>query len=339
MDLERVQALWPSDSQLLWYLPGQVSWNRWWVDWFRVMPQPVLLANTGGIVADSMPMLPYYQAPLVGPAAAWLCAVKVDDTKMLADAPLKVGETERALSYSRAFAENGFVFFSFDETEILKKTVKYKRVAVSVVAGSVIAPEAGTQVRSWLQVVDVRAASPVKRELCSLPGGLMSVSQVDAQGAVLLTNSEGGDERSRVVQACGYDGISAFLLDQMKVAAPQSGASVAAGSALYFSRESSQPGVLGVSYRTVDGKIATLADWTLAAEANSLNVVSGHLLANRYGRLDVATLSTDGSMQPRGGFDLPTQLWLRNSECAITPEGLWIPAGEYGVEAFGWPQP
>ncbi len=340
VDLERVQALWPSESELVWYVPGQVSWNRWWVDWFRVMPQPVRLTDSGGVVADaSLPMLPYYQAPLVGAATAWLCPVQIEGTNLLSGAPLKVGATDRALSYSRAFAEKGFVFFSYDETEVIKKSVKIKPAGNSIVAGSIEAPGAGTLIRSWLQVVDVRGAEPVIRDVTSLPGALMSVSQVDAQGAVLLTNSEGGDERSRVVQACGYDGVSAFLLDQLKVDAPQSNASVAAGAALYFSRESSQPGVLGVGYRAGDGKIVSLASWSLAAEVSSLNVVSGHLLANRYGRLDVAAIATDGSLQPRGGFDLPSQLWLRDSECALAPDGLWLPAGAYGVESFPWQPP
>jgi hypothetical protein len=35
-------------------------------------------------------------------------------------------------------------------------------------------------------------------------------------------------------------------------------------------------------------------------------------------------------------FDTPANLWLRISRTAFTPQGLWIPAAEYGVEFLKW---
>jgi hypothetical protein len=164
------------------------------------------------------------------------------------------------------------------------------------------------------------------------------VAQADAQGAVILTNSDQQISTTaaatRVIQASAYDGVSAWQLDSYITATPFYTASATDGTHLYLAREAGAKGVVGVGYNTTTGRLAQINTWTTSEVPTMLNVTSGHLLASSYGNLEVASLAAaTGVMTPVASFDTPTNLWLQVNRAAFTQAlDLWIPAADYGVE-------
>jgi hypothetical protein len=245
---------------------------------------------------------------------------------------------------SRAFVEAGFIYFSYDTAvEPVANTANKTTLspgAASLTISSVLYPyyNYDWRVASWLQVVDWRAAEPVLRDPVSIPGQLLSVAQADAQGAVILTNSDQqistAGSATRVIQASGYDGVSAWQLDNYITATPFYSASTTDGTRLYLAKEAGSKGVVGVGYNSITGRLAQINSWTTTEVPSMLNVISGHVLASSYGNLEVASIAAaTGVLTPVASFDTPTNLWLQVNRAVFTPNlDLWIPAADYGVE-------
>ena len=242
---------------------------------------------------------------------------------------------------SRAFVEAGFIYFSYDTAvERTDPGVTTNTASASSLVFSSIPYyyNYDWRVASWLQVVDWRAAQPVLRDPVSIPGQLLSVAQADAQGAVILTNSDQQisttGSATRVIQASGYDGVSAWQLDNYITATPFYSASTTDGTRLYLARETATKGVVGIGYNSVTGRLAQINTWTTTEVPSMLNVISGHVLASSYGNLEVASIvAATGMLTPVASFDTPTNLWLQVNRAAFTPNlDLWIPAADYGVE-------
>jgi hypothetical protein len=178
----------------------------------------------------------------------------------------------------------------------------------------------------------------VLRDPVSIPGQLLSIAQADAQGAVILTNSDQqistNGPATRVIQASGYDGVSAWQLDSYITATPFYSATATDGVRLYLAREAGTVGVVGIGYNTTTGRLAQINSWTTTETPALLNVAGGHLLASSYGNLEVASIHlSTGALTAVASYDTPTNLWLRVDRAAFTPTlDLWIPAADYGVE-------
>jgi hypothetical protein len=346
MNLDGLQPLWTSGEALVWYIPMQSQ--RWWwggpvydVIALPVISRPILSITTGGLAKANTTV-----QPVTNPAAV-LCPVNVTKSGITAGLAQTVSVKGSLRGASSAFVESGFIFFSYDTA--VEQAPPTTKVAppVNILRTSTVTSGARIsipylpyewRVASWLQVVDWRAASPVLRDPVSIPGQLLSVAQADAQGAVILTNSDQQISTTaaatRVIQASAYDGVSAWQLDSYITATPFYTASATDGTHLYLAREAGAKGVVGVGYNTTTGRLTQINTWTTSEVPSMLNVTSGHLLASSYGNLEVASLAAaTGVMTPVASFDTPTNLWLQVNRAAFTQTlDLWIPAADYGVE-------
>jgi len=355
--LDAVQPLWVSADKLVWYVPMQAYQNWWWYgggSYISIMPvftaMPVLrlsttdnLATTNAVTASAPPPAAILPTPTPGTPAAVLCPVTLDTTGIIADTAQVVRVKGTLRGTSSAFTQSGFIYLSYDvavEAPVTKQptlttgTLQRSRVGVIGIPYRPYDP----RVASWLQVIDWRATTPVLRDPVSIPGALLSVAQADAQGAVILTNSDQKISTTapatRVIQASGYDGISAWQIDSYITATPYHSATATDGMRIYLGREAGTVGVVGVGYNNTTGRLAQINSWPTAEIPAMLNVISGHLLASSYGNLEVATITAStGALTPVASYDTPTNLWLRVDRAAFTPsQDLWIPAGDYGVE-------
>ncbi|MEQ1749331.1 MAG: beta-propeller domain-containing protein [Prosthecobacter sp.] len=345
MNLDALQPLWTEAQTLVWYIPMQTQ--RWW--WgYDFISLPVLSVGTLPVLAVTNAQAappPVSTVPVVpqNPAAI-LCPISVTNTGISAGLAQTVSVKGSLRGTSGAFTEAGFIFFSYDTAvEQVTPTVKPTPTSSRMLATSTLKiaiPYAPYEwrVASWLQVVDWRSAAPVLRDPVSIPGQLLSVAQADAQGAVILTNSDQqistGGSATRVIQASGYDGVSAWQLDNYITATPFYTASATDGTRVYLAREAGTKGVVGIGYNGTTGRLAQINTWTTTEVPSMLDVTSGHLLASSYGNLEVASIAAaTGVMTPVASFDTPTNLWLQVNRAAFTPTlDLWIPAADYGVE-------
>lgn len=352
MNLDSVQPLWTSAQTLVWYIPMQMQ--RWWGWWGpvyainNIRPAVISLNTTA---AAPLRVAANTTAPILSitnPAAV-LCPLSVGASGITAAQAQSVNVRGSLRGTSRAFVEAGFIYFSYDTAvEPVANTVSTTTLSQgaasftikSVALSSVIYPyyNYDWRVASWLQVVDWRAAEPVLRDPVSIPGQLLSVAQADAQGAVILTNSDQqistAGSATRVIQASGYDGVSAWQLDNYITATPFYSASTTDGTRLYLAKEAGSKGVVGVGYNSITGRLAQINSWTTTEVPSLLNVISGHVLASSYGNLEVASIAAaTGVLTPVASFDTPTNLWLQVNRAVFTPNlDLWIPAADYGVE-------
>jgi hypothetical protein len=348
MNLDALQPLWTDVQTLVWFIPMQTQRWWWWGPVYDVMVLPTLRAGTLPVLAVTNAQAappPASTTPVVpqNPAAI-LCPISMTTTVTSAGLAQTVSVKGSLRGTSSAFVEAGFIFFSYDTaveqvTPIIKPTATSSRIlATSTLNISLPYQPYEWRVASWLQVVDWRSAAPVLRDPVSIPGQLLSVAQADAQGAVILTNSDQqistSGSATRVIQASGYDGVSAWLLDNYITATPFYTASATDGTRVYLAREAGTKGVVGIGYNGATGRLAQINTWTTTEVPSMLNVTSGHLLASSYGNLEVASIAAaTGVMTPVASFDTPTNLWLQVKRAAFTPTlDLWIPAADYGVE-------
>jgi hypothetical protein len=345
MNFDAVQPHWMSDSSLVWFIPMQTHrffWGPIWLNMLPVisitqpvlnLPAPVILpspVNSSLVAAKQKQTSP----PVTTNPAAVLCPVQVGDSALTARTALNVSVNGNLRNISTAFSDNGFLFFSYD-TGFEKPQSK----PVNGAARPLI-PDAPSESRlaSWLQVIDWRSASPTLRDPVSIPGQLMSVADVDSQGAVLLTHRNqrisSEEASSRSIQASGYDGVTAWLLDSYITATSYHQASVASAGRVYLARDGDNHGVVGIAYNPTTGRLSQISTWTANATPQMLSVNRGHLIASSFGNLELASLApASGQINPLASYETPTNLWLQVNRAVITPAlDIWIPAGDYGVE-------
>lgn len=351
LQLDRLQPLWVTDQKLVWYVPMQPAFN-WWGPIFiqpviigpitlqPIIARPIILQGTlngtstpvtGGTIVAPPPAGPVLT--LTVPAAA-LCPVSVSDSGILADPPQVVRVKEGSRGASRAFAQDGFLFMSYDTSKAQPPVIKPAKPATNL---RVLALKPAL-LTSWLQVIDWRSGDPVLRDPVSIPGQLLSVAQADAQGAVVLTHSEQRigtrGPTTRAIQACAYDGVSAWQLDSYISATPFGGVSATDGIRIYLACDSSaKKGVVGIGYNSATGRLGQINSWSMAEAPTLLHVSHGHLLASSFGNLEVASISLTGLLTPAASYDTPVNLQLRVDRATFTPGlDVWVPAGDYGVE-------
>lgn len=351
LQLVLLQPLWVTDQKLVWYVPMQPAYNYWWG---HVFIQPVIIGaitlqpviprlnilqgtqnmSTTPVVSGSAIVAPPPAEPaltLTTPAAV-LCPVSVSDSGLLADLPLVIRAKDSLRGTSGAFVQNGFLFMSCDTSRVQQQPLNRKGPLAKHVL------QTQSRLASWLQVIDWRSGEPVLRDPVSIPGQLLSVAQADAQGAVVLTNSEQqiGTQgpTTRAIQACAYDGVSAWQLDSYISATPFGGVSTTDGIRVYLACDSSaKKGVVGIGYNTATGRLGQINSWSMAEAPTLLHVSHGHLLASSYGNLEVASISLTGLLTPVASYDTPVNLQLRVDRATFTPAlDVWVPAGIYGVE-------
>lgn len=332
--LDGVQGLWLGDERLLWYLPGRAEPWYWWggprfIDLPVVGMEPAPISGrlqpASMAIAEPSPLAP---APMQ--TAALLCPITLTDTPT-ASPLIAVSSAEELREASPAQVENGFVFFSYDTATELPPTPLPAQVARPFWLPPPM------QLRSNLQVIDFRQSTVVVRDPVSIPGQLLSVSQADSQGAVLLTNIQAAaDQANRRIQAAAYDGVTAWQLDERSLDVPFWAPSVSDGTRLFFARDGETPGVNSIGYDAASGRLQDAGTWTTTTTPATLSVLGHYLLASSYGTLEVAEITDSGIDDHDTVFATPSNLWLRVDRTARSSRGLWIPANDFGVEFLPW---
>lgn len=314
---ERAQGLWADAHTLVWFLPARGAKSpSWWEKLTRF--------HDPGLRLPSVLPGPLRNGDTSPNTAAVLCKIRTLAGGAAAVAP-RIISTDGALQEtSAAQMAGGLLFFSHDtqrpESRVPARPGPVKR-------------------RSWLHVMDLHGPEMVVRDAVSIPGPLLGVTQADAQGAILFTHTRlrlrPDAPAARVMQACAYDGASAWQLDNYITATPYHGASVCDGTRLYLTREMGGPAIVTMGYTASTGRLAQLASWPMSSPAALLDFQKGHLLASTYGNFEVAAVEPGGKLKPVASFDTPEALWLRVDRAAFTAaQDVWIPAGGFGVEFF-----
>lgn len=312
LNFAAAQLLWVNSSVLAWHVPAWQHWGWWGIAYNAAAQRDVASANL----------------------AALVCPLRnLNGTSIIVTPAIRITTTESFRSAAPARAQNGLLFLSFDTASADPNPAQPLVDDDGTVPW--IAPT--EIVQSWLQVVDLRTSTPIVRSPVSIPGALLSVDQVDEQGAILITDSESWDaaneETKRSVQAVAYDGVLAYQLDNRTISNSAGAPSASDGTRLFLATAASEPSVIALGYNASTGRLVQTGTWTLDAMPSSLASIDDALLAGSTGRLDVASVDATGNIAAAGAYAIPTNLWLQLERTAIVPgAALYIPAGAYGVE-------
>lgn len=315
VELGSVQALWLEKETLLWFIPARHHPSLWW-------SSPISVPASQASAQDIIP---------ASSAVMVLCSIRLTKKSAQAEEPQILRIRGRVLHTSSAISQAGFIFFSHDSAGSVSGSDLGQHTKIPW------RPQPGI-ISSWLHVVDCRSGSPLLRDPVSIPGQLISVTEVDDQGAVLLTQTEFDLRREstpiRVIQASGYDGLSARQIDNYITGTSYSSAIDASDEYLYLARETGRAGVVVIHYDANGGRLSQVATWNTSAPPTLLHAAHGHLVASSPGNLELAASHLEtGKLSAIASYDTPASLWLQVDRTAFTPGyDLWIPAGDYGVE-------
>jgi hypothetical protein len=398
LSLSAVQALWPKEDTLVWYLPCE--------NYYRWFGGPVLYDLTTIRLAAP-------QSPPASSDLALLCPIMVGSLVIPRPGVLVSDSITSTGSASKAHAANGFIFFSYDSevlyvpkpvkpkkggnggdgntsttnssgeftidsgqltlpisvrdnstganaaplppTSLLQPTTKKQNsnntdnaVTSSKVSQTTILPIDYTSytTQSWLAVVDFRnPSSAVVRNRTSIPGQLLGVANVDYRGAMLFTNVDNAGTvadftDSRRLQASAYDGVSAFEVATLETNSPYWAASASAADQVFLAKAGSAPGVVAYGFDLATSSIVQKGTLLTLEEPYEINVVQGYVLASSWGSLSIGQLATGAdSITDLADFNTPQNVWLNVANAAVDGSaGLWLPAGDYGVEFLGFPE-
>lgn len=264
-----------------------------------------------------------------GNVAAVVCPVSVDPGGTpTALETISIGGdvgTSVRTNNCKAFAAGGFVFTSYVE----EPDYYYGGTVIfTTTSQNGDASNAGQRSRPWLQVLDFRTpGSPVVRDRVSIPGELVSVSNVDDRGAILLTSNVSCSH----IHACAYDGVNAYKVDTWTGEADLISADAA--GRLFLANAWNDPAVTSLGFDTATSKLKVLGTLTLPHTIYQMHVANGFLLTSNWGQVEATAITAEGDFGSMASFDTPAQLWIQVRRASIVPGvGIWLPVSAYGVE-------
>jgi len=356
-----VQAVWPTPTTLVWHVPVQ---SYYWGECFllpcRLAISSAMLvcsstattntdAATNTLTTSSAPNAATITfAPPVGELCALAFPVDVSSADSLtagSGIEICIPPDGSVISVGKAFADQGFVFFSAERGNQWYYGWNYcwpLGAYPSYAWEGRLSPD-NPGITNSLHVLDFRnGLQPVVRDPASLSGLLLGVSNVDANGAYLITDrnagwyADGGNKHR--ITSLAYDGVRAHEVDKLDMQdwAAQDSTGGTVYFALYPADGITQASVVGEGLNAWSGKFESRGTWQLDQTAYSLKVVGNYLLASSWGDLEVAHIVPGNTLQPRASLDLPLYMWFNVERSTIDAgaTGLWLPAGDYGVNHF-----
>ncbi|MDB6116591.1 MAG: hypothetical protein JWO08_372, partial [Verrucomicrobiaceae bacterium] len=325
---DAVQALWPTDDQLVWYIPCSARLNdycyRWVYGWGGPNDNPT----------------PEVEAIRRREAAGWghgicalLCPISIAGPAIEGTAaPVKVPSApcdSILVSTSRAYTDNGLLLFSstqkvsedgFDHDADMQRDGEF---------ASCVDNEGTTT--TLLHVLKFgRLGKLRERDVTALPGPLLGASSADEQGSWLLSS---GPAR---LLSLAYDGVMVRRRDRLDISYPLIGGSDSRNGLLF---SPTYDGVQPFRQNQNTGKLEKLSAWVTGPKTGTLRISGKALLVSSYQWLGVARINTNQTLTP-----LVTKSWagysseLLSARAAIDPQGtgVWVPAAEYGLEWLGF---
>ena len=191
----------------------------------------------------------------------------------------------------------------------------------------------------FLDVIDFSdPAAPVLRAPASIPTTLIGIANATAQSATLFTLGwhAVADTSGQSLDASAYDGVVVTLLDTVALSGWSNPAAVD-GVQIFVGKSDNDAGGIDTWTLSGDGKLALLGTVALDSVPWNLNIVGGVLAAQVSGKVvlfdksDAAALKQIGASDPNSSF---FGMNLGGADGDVT-RGLWVPLGEYGVQAIG----
>lgn len=313
--------LWPKDNLLVWSQSGGMIYYA-------------TLLPVGGIARP----MPWYG----GGGSGCLFAFDVSD----ATAPKLASEvnlttTNGWWSFSSAYVAQGLVYMSHQSTTFIPSASGPQPPPPSGTTPDgtkdTNSPPTGTWVtKYYLDVVDYAdQANPTIRKPVNIPGQLRGLAR---SGALLYTvgphwNDQGQTDWTQYLDASGYDGVNAYLVDSLKptnsLATPQ-----AAQDGTIFVAQSND-GTTGQWQAwtvSVGGKFTLLSSAKMPAQPSNFKVIGTLLAVQASQTVSLYEVSNPSNPQPLASDDTFGWIYpnLSNADGAVN-KGLWVPLQDYGV--------
>ena len=334
LDQSKLTALWPNSTTLAWLTPV-TQYRGWpWYYWGGVVSMPLQL-STGTVLLTQASTRSTKSQEVTEPAKtrqplAHICTILKADTASPTAGRNRIirGGEASAMEIGNAYAAGGFVMLSYQD----ERTVK---------SGDDLRTKRGW----WLQALDLRDNARITaRQRTPIPAKLISINQVDSQGAILLTATNTWDYQQSSyavsIAAAAYDGVDVFELDRWESTNAQGSYTTftADGTRAFVCEadpaNSSTALLSTVTFDSTANKLSKAGSLPLAGHSGQYTVkaVQGQLFASRYGYLETATIGANGQLGSLKTYEAPSNLWLPVDRATADDRFIYLPALDYGVE-------
>jgi hypothetical protein len=340
LNLANAAPLWPSSSTLIWHIPAYAFSYYGPIAIDGPVAGPVALpaiqfsttAQANGLVVSNTAPSPASTStksekmslPAIYPwygessnVTALLCPIRISQPDKPIALPLvtvqgKDGSAARN-SRGQAFASGGFVFTSYQED-----------------ASGSGKDSSSNRRRAWLQVFDARdSGAIITRDRVSVPGELIGTSDVDERGALLLTT----DSNSKTIQACAYDGATAYQVDAWTGSDEGATLSVSPSGRVYVARTWDRPQISSIAFDAASGRFKPGSKLSLSQPIYDLYACDDMLFVSGSALLSAIPAGPSGTLGTARTIDVSANLWVNIGRTSYVPgTGAWFPAGAYGVE-------
>ncbi len=334
----RLQAFWLATNRLVWAGGNSGGWG----------PMPLLAAAPAGagtvsatIVGGSL-WWPWWGGGNAGQMFA--CDVTTP-TAPTFTAAIDLATNQQWWAFNGAFAAGSLIYVSHQASEfqpgvLLPGQTPPAPVPEANSDGTVSwqTPPYGIWVTQYyLDVVDFTdPTTPTVRAPVNIPGQLQGLSR---GGALLYTvgthwDAQGNTDWSQHLDASAYDGVSASLVDSLKLTVGGRPPLLVLGENLVVPQNDATASTNRLETWTLadTGKFTPLGAVPLAAVPNNL-AAFGNLLAVQLGAtVDLFDATNPAMLQPAGTGAPEGCVWgdLTSADGSLDA-GLWLPLGDYGV--------
>jgi hypothetical protein len=314
---------WPKDNVLVWSQSGGIIyWGG-------------LLGPVGGIVRP----MPWFGGGGSGSLFAFDVA---DATAPKFASEVNLTSTNGWWSFSSAYVANGLVYMSHQSSVFLPggPGLPVRPTPLGTTPDGTKDtndPPAGVwETKYFLDVVDYAdVVNPTVRQPVNIPGQLQGLAR---NGALLYTmgyhwDEKGNTDWTQYLDASGYDGVSAYLVDSIHLTNNWPSPVVAQDGTLFLAQSSdSNPGALQAWAVSVAGKFTLVGKTPLSAYPSNFKIFGNLLAVQANQTVSLYDITNTANLVSLGGDDSFGWIYpdLGRADGTVG-KGLWVPLQDYGV--------
>ncbi len=244
--------------------------------------------------------------------------------------------TNQWWSFSPAYHDNGLVYLSHQGSQYIPPILAPGTGGTPDGSKTNQPPSGMWVTKYYLDVVDYAdPANPTIRKPVNIPGQLQGLAR---SGNLIYTvgshwNDQFVTDWSQYLDASGYDGVNAYLVDSLKLTNSWPSPVIAPDGTTYLIQtDANNNSQLQARTLSVAGKFSLLGVKPLPSQASSLKAFGNLLAVQMSQRINLYDITNPANVGILGGGD--SYGWLYpslNQADGVSNKGLWVPLQDYGV--------
>lgn len=195
-------------------------------------------------------------------------------------------------------------------------------------------------VQGWsLDVIDFSSPSaPVLRDPVSISNQLVGISNGSTEEAILYTQGTrkmdlSSNEWNNLLDASAYDGVSAALIDSVKIPSWSSKVSVSGSTVLVgHASTSGSSGVIDSWRLGSSGKLELVGSTPLEPAPDQMHLIDSLLVTHSSVSTNLFDVTQPATLKLIGTKNANLSIWPNLDGSSADDRGVWIPLNDYGVD-------